>query len=73
MYLVIVEYIKDGENGYIFESGNYNELMQKIYYVMEQGRNELYNIKINARKTYENNFKIEAYYEKLEAIIDAIV
>lgn len=63
----IPELVKDGETGLTFESGNYNDLRNKIEYLLgnpglaaEMGR--------NARKFVEENFSAQKHYDKLMEI-----
>jgi len=66
-----VKYIIDKENGLIFESENVGELAQKISWVLNNSK-RLSAIRIKARQTYERNFTLEVFGEKLKRIIENI-
>lgn len=57
-------YIKDGENGFVFEAGNVKELADKIIYIIKYF-SEMDKIKQNSRKIYEENFSMERFKDNL--------
>jgi len=68
----IPEFIIDGETGYLFEPGNYNELREKISYlydnpsiVKEMGK--------KARKIVEKNYSEDVHYKKLISLYNRVV
>lgn len=60
-----VRYIRDGDNGLVFETGNGKDLAGKIKWVMSHEQ-ECETIRKNARKTYEEFFTLEKFGERLE-------
>ncbi len=65
----ITHYIKDSKSGFIFESGVADELAKKITYVVNN-INELNEIKINARKVYEQVYTPEIFEHNIDIIIN---
>ena len=61
----ISEFIKNGQNGFIFKTDNSIELEEKMEYVLNASDKELDAIGENARKTYEYNFSMNKFSEKL--------
>lgn len=61
-------YIKDGENGFICKTGECTDLSQKMSWVINN-KNQLQEMGINARKTYEKFFTLDHFGNRLEAII----
>lgn len=62
-------YIKDKENGFVFESENVAELTDKILYILKNIR-ELDNIKENGRKIFENYFDMSIFEKNILSIIN---
>ena len=58
------EIIKDGVNGYLYESGNVYDLSEKIYNVITHWSEQQKIIK-NAKEYAKLNFNIENYAEKI--------
>ena len=58
------EIIKDGVNGYLYESGNIYDLSEKIYYVITHWNNQQRIIK-NAKEFAKLNFNIESYAKRI--------
>ena len=58
------EIIKDGINGYLYESGNIYDLSEKIYYVIAHWNDQQKIIK-NAKEYAKLNFNIESYAKKI--------
>lgn len=67
----ISEYIEDGKNGFVFTSGNTNELYQKMSYCV-QNFDGLDFMRENARKTYEEIFTLEKFGQRLEKAIISV-
>ncbi len=61
-------YIKDKENGFVFRSGDSEELSQKIMYIIENKEN-LDQIKDNGRKIYERHFEMNIFEKKIVQLI----
>lgn len=64
--------ITDGINGFVYDNDDYTQLMQKLIYVFVH-INELDDIKIRSRETYEQNFTMESFANKFISIIDSII
>lgn len=64
----MADYIVNGVNGFICESGNVNSLCSSMKCVISQ-KDKLQNIKKNARKTYEENFTMDKFGERLENLV----
>lgn len=62
------EIIKDGFNGYTFQPGNIDDLIDKIRRFVKQDKIEYLNLSRNARYTAKYQFNREKYYKKLLAI-----
>ena len=58
------EIIKDGVNGYLYESGNVYDLSEKLYNVITHWSEQQKIIK-NAKEYAKLNFNIENYAEKI--------
>ena len=59
----------DGKNGFVCESGNVEALYEKMKWILEH-KNKLAHIKMNARKTFEDNFTLDALADRMEGIIN---
>lgn len=68
----ISKYIKDKENGLIFESENVKDLADKMSWVLKN-RNKLNFMRVKARETYERFFTLEVLGDRLETIIKDLV
>lgn len=64
----IADFIRNGENGFVYESGNENDLLIKLKYVI-QNFQALDFMKDKARDTYEKNFSMEKFSDRLYCII----
>ena len=64
----IADFIRDGENGFIYESGNEDDLLIKLEYVIRNFQS-LDFMKNNARETYKNSFSMEKFADSLYYII----
>jgi glycosyltransferase involved in cell wall biosynthesis len=62
-------YIEDNRNGIIFESGNVNQLSEKIMWCVDH-KNELPMMGEAARKVYETHFSESAIEKKISGIIN---
>ncbi len=65
------DYIKDGVNGFIFQSENVSGLAGKIKWCMEN-RDELPKVGIKSRYIYDNYFSMEAFEKAITDIMDGI-
>lgn len=63
--------IQDGINGFTYNNDNYIQLMEKIIYIVNNIDN-LDNMKEKSRETYENNFTMESFSNRLISAIDLI-
>lgn len=64
--------LTDGYDGYIYHNNSVDELAQKITYVLKN-QNELQQVRVNARKTYEKNFSMEVFEKKLQICVKKIL
>lgn len=64
--------IQDGVNGFTYSNDDYNQLMGKIIHVVNN-INNLTDMKKKSRETYENNFTMESFTEKLISTIDSLI
>lgn len=64
--------IIDGDNGFFFHGEDIEELAQKMKYVAEH-YNELGALRDNARRTYLENYTLEAFGDRLEQAIDETI
>lgn len=64
-------YIDHGENGYIFESDNKDDLMKKIR-LMVDDRESIINMGYQSRKKVENNHLPKHFYFKFCSMIDTL-
>ncbi len=65
-------YINDEKNGFVFESGNVDELVKKIEYAI-QNREKLSAIGKNGRKIYDETFEMSIFEENLIALLSDIL
>lgn len=66
-----VDYISHGENGLICETGDAQDLAEKINWAF-QNRDKLQQIGANGRLVYEKYFTMECFGDRLEAAIDRL-
>lgn len=62
-------YIEDGINGFVFQSENVLELVNKIKYIIDN-KNDLDRIKKQGRKIYENFFSMEIFEKNLLRLVE---
>ncbi|MGN0161799.1 MAG: glycosyltransferase [Lachnospiraceae bacterium] len=67
----ISDYMEDGVNGYVFESGNSEQLAQKIRYVVDH-LDEMQSMKEAARQCYLKYFSKESSVERMKEIMEEI-
>jgi glycosyltransferase involved in cell wall biosynthesis len=65
----IADYIVDGENGFVFKSGDADSLREKIDIILGE-KADLEKIRENARKTYLDNFTLEKVGERFEKMFE---
>lgn len=65
-------YIHDGEDGFIFESENVQQLAEQIEWCVKN-RKELGHMGQEARKIYEKVFSVEAFEKRLLEIVDEML
>ncbi len=61
----IAEYIEDGKNGFVVRAGDSNQLAEKIRWIINN-RDQWGAMKRNARKTFEEEFTLEKFGDRLE-------
>lgn len=64
-------YIEDSLNGFVFESGNSEQLKDKIVYIIEH-ENELDSIKQKGRKIYEDYFDIQIFEKNILKLVGEV-
>lgn len=64
-------YIVDKENGFIFESENVAQLIEKIIYIVKNKSN-LSKVGLESRKIYEENFSMDKFSSSLKSVIESI-
>lgn len=64
-------YLEDGKNGFVFESKNVNQLVDKIKYIVDH-QSELAAIGKNGRKVYEKVFKMDMFEKNLLQVIKEV-
>lgn len=60
--------ISSGQNGYLFESGNVNELYEAISNIIRE-KGSLVDMQRSARKLYENTFTCDIFEQNMQSII----
>ena len=63
----IADEVRDGENGFVYETGNVSALSGKLEYVIEHLA-ELDFVREAARATYQEHFSMQAFGERLEKL-----
>lgn len=63
-----IDYIEDSKNGFICKVEDANSLSKKMQWIIRH-KTELHKIQKNARKTYEENFTLEKFGERLEIVL----
>ncbi len=64
----MAKYITEGQNGYVFRAEDERELAKKISNLILK-RHEWETVKKSARETYEKNFSMEVFGNRLEELI----
>lgn len=65
-------YIKDRENGFVFKSGDIQELTDKISYIIEN-KNKLSEIGKKGRKIYEKNFEMSIFERNILKLLSGVL
>ena len=68
----MAEHIADGANGFICRAGDELSLREKMEYVAGHF-GELSGMRERARKTYEENFSMDAFGRRIDGIIRGIM
>jgi glycosyltransferase involved in cell wall biosynthesis len=68
----IPEFIQDGVNGYLFQSGNVNELASKMETLLEDTK-KVFELGKNAREFAENHFAPEIHYKRLLSVYHTLL
>lgn len=64
--------IEDKKNGFIFHNNDYKELLEIIIYII-QNRNNLKDLRENARKIYETYFSEKVFEKNIYKIVDKLI
>lgn len=64
--------LTDGKDGFIYYNNSEDELAEKITYVLSH-KNDMQQVRINARETYEKNFSMEVFEEKMQKQVAKIL
>lgn len=67
------DYIVQGENGYVFESENVEQLKEIIEKMVSLDKNEIRRIGKQGRKIYDDEFKFVAFEERAKGVIEKLV
>lgn len=65
-------YIRDRENGFVFQNENFKELSDKISYIIDNN-NDLDHIRAESREIYKKNFTIEHFENRTKEIIEQML
>ena len=68
----IADYIEDGVNGFISEAGNIDSLAEKMQYAINNFE-DLDEMRINARTTYEKYFTLDTLGDNIEREIEFVI
>jgi glycosyltransferase involved in cell wall biosynthesis len=63
------DYIKDGENGFVFENEDPESLKEKLIYIADN-IDRLEDIKRGSRKIYEDGFSMDVFGENVKKLLD---
>ena len=63
-------YVTNGENGFLFNANDYNELEKILYRVVEMSNKEHEKMRILARKTAETHFDYRKYENSIKELIE---
>jgi glycosyltransferase involved in cell wall biosynthesis len=66
------QYIKDGENGFVFADGDIKTFSKKLEYVIVNA-NKLQDIGINARKVFLHNFEMNIFRKKFKLLLEKVI
>lgn len=69
----IPEFIKDGENGFLHENKNYEELAKKIMDLRNLSKEKLDTIRENGYKTWKDEYTVERLCDYLDSLYKKIV
>ena len=67
----ILEMIKDGENGLLYEPGNYKELAKSILRVLDD-KDLALRLSHNAKETVKNRFNIKDSVKRIEEVLETV-
>lgn len=65
-------YIKDKENGFVFQSCNVDDLKDKLSYIIGH-KDDLYEIKKKGRMIYDNYFRMEIFEKNIIKLIEGVM
>lgn len=65
-------YIEDGKNGFVYPVGEQEVLYQKLIDIIND-MDELENIRINARQTYEKYFSMDVFENKIKSVTQQFI
>lgn len=69
----ITEIVQDGETGFLFQSSNVENMIEKLDKSNELSDSEYEKIALNARNFAENNFNPESHYDDLISIYKDVI
>lgn len=67
------EHINDGNNGYLFEVNNANDLKRVLTACIDQNKDEYFHIKENARFYVEREYSPKVIIEKYQTMLDKFI
>ncbi len=67
----MAEYITDGKNGFVCKAGDENSLYEKMIHIIES-YDELGDMRLAARKTYEENFTFDVFGKRFNEVIGGL-
>lgn len=67
----MADYISNGQNGFIFKTGDVEDLSDKMKWVFHN-KEKLQQIGVNARVVYEKYFTMDYFGDQLETVLDLV-
>ncbi len=69
----IADYITNGENGYIFESENTDQLVEIVEKIVMQGKDKIRKVGEEGRKIYNKEFQFEIFEENVQKVVEKLI
>jgi len=66
------EYIKDGENGFVFQNKNAEQLAKKLAFIIDNN-DKLDVLREKSREIYEQNFSMDVFSQNIKMIMEELV